>query len=284
MSKRPCRASGTAPGRDRPPAEGPGLGAARETPMPRPRHLAILLALAAGAALPAAPALAAPAAVTPPDKVPWITVTSPDAWVVAKFTRDGQARWYRVALKQGQDYAVHGYDEDGVASLALYDPSGRQLLSLGLNCSCFEHGAEFRAPVTGTYRVKVVGNRPSRYGGVGLGVSFDCPGGPTTKCILAVGRKPTGWFNFYDEHDWRRVAARAGRSYTVTATAEGEPASGFVVLDRHGAGIASCKSQDDIPCQVRFTATYDGTYYVAANDLSDEAFQGLRYRLTLTSP
>jgi hypothetical protein len=248
--------------------------------MLRSRHLAVLLALAT---LPAAPALAAPGAAPPwPSKAPWITVTGPDSWVYPKFTREGQVRWYRVALRQGQDYVLHGSSE-AEGSATLYDPTRPQLLSLGLRVFN-EAGAEFRAPATGTYWIKVLAEPYPYPYSIGLGVSFDCPGGPTTKCTLAVGRKPTGWFNFYDEHDWRRVAARAGRSYTVTATAEGEPASGFVVLDRHGAGIASCKSQDDIPCQVRFTATYDGTYYVAANDLSDESFGGLSYKLALTSP
>src|SRR5690242_15901136 len=137
----PRRPFGSKDGRGRPvPRSG-------SNPMSRPYHLAVLLALAGGAALSALPAAAAPAA-SPggPGNAPWLAVTTGEQYVYPEFSREGQARWYRIALKQGRDYAVYGYDQNGLGtSLTLYRPNGRQPLSFGLFEAVYGSGAGFRA-------------------------------------------------------------------------------------------------------------------------------------------
>src|SRR5690242_11449894 len=118
--------------------------------MPRPCHLAVLLALAGGTTLSALPAAAAPTA--GPGNAPRLTVTAGEQYVYPEFSRQGQVRWYRIALRQGRDYAVYGYDQNGLGTLLTpYRPSSRQLLSFGLYEAVYGSGAGFRAPATGTY-------------------------------------------------------------------------------------------------------------------------------------
>ena len=79
-----------------------------------------------------------------------------------------------------------------------------------------------------------------------MGVSADCRGGPKTKCILAVGDKVKGNFNFLNDADWHRVAAKASRDYTVTVTG-GVYGAAVQVLDKTNANIMNCRSCKTIP-------------------------------------
>lgn len=249
---------------------------------------AVLLALAAGAALPPAAVSASPAAAAAPVHAIPITVTSGDQPTTGTFRKIGQFRWYKVALDKGQDYAFWGTslvdtDYGGVAA-AVYDAAGERLLSF-----LFEtlqgppSGREFRAPSAGTYYLKltaVPSPEPPFPVTYHVGVAFDCRTGPTTRCVLEVGRKPTGYFNFYKDEDWRRIAAKAGRHYTVLL---GSPlASAARVVDRDGAALGGCERFGEplTPC-VGFTAAYSGPYYV---DVSEGNTERTTYQVGLTSP
>ena len=149
--------------------------------MSRLHHLSALLGLSMGMALAALPSDAGAASL--PSKAPWLTVGT-NSYVYPQFSQAGQARWFRVALKQGKDYAVYGYDRvdqtDLAATLALYNAKGQQVLYVGQIQDLYPSntlGAEFRAPTTDTYWIKVVGHPTSSPKEVGVGVSADCRGG-----------------------------------------------------------------------------------------------------------
>ena len=202
-----------------------------------------------------------------------------------------QAHWSRVALKKGKAYAVYGYDRlddtDTAATLALYNAKGQQLLSVGSLLDLNPGntlGAEFRAPATDTYWLKVVGHPTSSPKEVGVGVSPDCRGGPEDDVHPGLGKKVKGNFNFLNDADWHRVAAKAGRDYTVTVTG-GVYGAAVQVVDRGGSDIAYCRSIEAAqPCEVKFKAKYQGAYYlhlIYANDYDESVGS---YTVALTSP
>ena len=256
--------------------------------MSRLHHLAALLGLSMGVALAALPSDAGAASL--PSKAPWLTVGT-NSYAYPQFSQPGQARWFRVALKQGKDYAVYGYDRlddtDTAATLTLYNAKGQQLLSVGSLLDLIPGntlGAEFRAPTTDTYWIKVVGHPTSAPKEVGVGVSADCREGPKTKCILAVGENVKGNFNFLNDADWHRVAAKASRDYTVTVTG-GVYGAAVQVVDRDGANIAYCRSNETAqPCEAKFKAKYQGAYYlhlIYANDYDESVGS---YTVALATP
>ncbi len=123
--------------------------------MSRKHHLAALLGLTMSVALATLPSDASAASL--PGKAPWLTVGT-NSYAYPQFNQAGQARWFRVALKQGKDYAVYGYDRldqgDTAATLTLYNAKGQQVLDVGPIHDLYPSntlGAEFRAPATDTY-------------------------------------------------------------------------------------------------------------------------------------
>src|SRR4051794_603132 len=249
-----------------------------EEAMSRSRHCAGPLALGIGALLLAAPALAAPAAPSPGRDRP--------LRVEGALERPDQALWYTAALEKGKDYTISSgtgsYYRAGPA-VALYEPSGKRLLSFVGGSLSDETGLEFRAPSAGTY--KVAASKSPDGGGVyvgfGIGIALDCPRGPTTTCKLAVGQRSRGDFAFVGDQDWRRIAVQAGRHYSLLLWGHGESAVDAVVLDRHGKAVASCSAGDQAqqPC-LDFTATYSGPYYV---NVSTPDYEEPSYDIGLTS-
>jgi hypothetical protein len=93
-----------------------------------------------------------------------------------------------------------------------------------------------------------------------------------------------GNFNFLTDTDWHRVAAKAGRDYTVTVTG-GVYGAAVQVLDETNTNIIYCRSlQDNTPCEAKFKAAYTSNYYlkmIYANDY-DESIGS--YTVALSSP
>ena len=108
-----------------------------------------------------------------------------------------------------------------------------------------------------------------------MDVELDCRGGPATRCKLAAGQEVGGYFNFTDDKDWRRVAAKAGRRYTVVMTVG--ISGSLAVLNRQGKTITTCSAD----CLARFKAAYTGPYYVVAGQEDEDSAD---YKLRLTSP
>ena len=227
--------------------------------------------------------LAPPAHAAVPAKAARLTVTSDNRPTRAQFRKPGQVLWYEVALTKGHDYTVYGQAVDASGNvLALYSPQGKRLLSVEVfQTGGFFNGAEFRAPATGTYRLKLTEN-PSQVTDVLLGVTFDCRTGPGTRCALEVGRAPSGFFTFFGDEDWRRADLQAGKAYTVTLTTS--LTALVAVLDPHGRQLGRCEALGGLPatpCRVGFRAGEAGTYHVRTFQEDEDSHD---YEVSLTSP
>jgi hypothetical protein len=247
----------------------------------RVERLLLVLAVAMiGAMLPARAALTATA--FPPQDATPLTVTKPDEPVPPRtFQQPDEVQWFKITLKKGQDYAVSGVHVEnttsGTPTITVYSPSRKQLLTFQLTQDHTDivAGGELRAPSTGTFYLKAVNMGPDVPLTYFISMELDCREGPTTKCTLAVGKKPEGFFNFTNDEDWRRVATKAGQRYTVAITVD---ISGRVVVqDRQGKVVKSCSAD----CQVKFKAAYTGPYYVVARQEDENSGS---YKLGLTSP
>ena len=248
------------------------------TPISAYRLLGLAVALGCGALL-ASTARAADV----PAKATRLMVTSDNRPTRAQFRKPGQVLWYKVALTKGHDYTIYGQAVDASGNvLALYSPKGKQLLSVKVFATGgFFNGAEFHAPVTGTYYLKLTEN-PSQVTDVFLGVTFDCRTGPGTRCALKVGGSPSGFFTFFGDEDWRRAALQAGKNYTVTLTTS--LTALVAVLDPRGKQLGRCEALGGFPatpCRVSFRASKAGTYYVRAFQEDEDSRD---YKVSLTSP
>jgi hypothetical protein len=244
-------------------------------------RLLLVLAVAMLAAMLPAQAVLTTTAFPPQDAIP-LTVTKPNEPVPPRtFQQSDEVQWFKITLKKGQDYAFLGvYLEDatsGVPSITVYSLSGKQLMTFQLTQDHTDivAGGELRAPSTGTFYLKAVNGGPDFPVTYFVDVERDCREGPTTKCGLAIGRKPEGFFNFTGDSDWRRIATKAGQRYTVAMTVD---ISGRVVVrNRRGRVVRSCSAD----CQVKFRAAYTGLYYVVAEQEDEDSGA---YTLGLTSP
>ena len=178
-------------------------------------------------------------------------MTHGDVFTPRTFEHLNQVTWYKVRLDKGQDYALWGYDGgDGypyaTPAVTVYGPTGKRLQSFPIGSTDVVSGREFRAPVAGTYYLEAVaagkpgGSFPYTYY---VGVAFDCRGGPTTRCTLAVGQKATGFYNFYLDDDARRITAKAGRRYTLQLAGSGSLAATAEVRDRGGKLVGQCAAE-----------------------------------------
>jgi hypothetical protein len=242
------------------------------------RLLGLAAALGCGAPL-APPAHAADV----PAEAARLTVTSDNQPTRARFRKPGQVLWYEVALTKGHDYTIYGQAVDASGNvLALYSPKGERLLAVQVFATGgFFNGAEFRAPVTGTYHLKLTEN-PNQVTDVFLGVTFDCRTGPGTRCALKVGGAPSGFFTFFGDEDWRRADLQAGKKYTVTLTTS--LTALVAVLDPQGKQLGRCEALGGFPatpCRVSFRASKAGTYYVRAFQEDEDSHD---YKVSLTSP
>lgn len=248
--------------------------------MLRVRHLMVLFALAVSTALPAAPT----AADIPPQNATLLTVTRPgDTEPTYTFQQSQEVQWFKIALKQGQDYSLRSSFQsasfiDYRPTITVYNSSGKKLLTFQMTeaNSGFFAGREFRAPATSNFYIKAANTGPSFPLTYTLVVERDCRAGTTTKCWLAAGQERSGHFGFTDDRDWYRISAQAGKKYTVTL--EVNISGRLLVRNRRGKVIGTCFAECAI---VKFKAAYTGPYY-AETFQEDEASD--YFDLSLTSP
>lgn len=243
--------------------------------------LASLLVLILGMAPLAVAGRAAAGEIPPQDATP-LQVTRPDEPVPERtFGQAGEVQWFRVDLRNGRDYAfsgVHVSEEAGpLPRLTLLNAAGSQLLSFELteDSTDIVGGSEFRAPATATFYIKAENTGTVAPLSYFIAVERDCREGSTTSCVLPVARSRGGSFNFTGDSDWHRIAAQAGKRYTVRMSVDISGA--LTVRNRGGNVIGTCSAT----CQIKFKAAYTGPYFVIAGQEDENSGS---YRLRLTAP
>lgn len=244
--------------------------------------------VAASAALLALATTAAAAADIPGDASTKATLKTGAPGVKGgKFEKRGDSDWYRVALKGGQNYAVHlaSTDECGAAVINLRDPRGRVVASADAYVYR-DGGDEYRPTRDGTYflEFKEAGGRcetyPATYAGEVVG---DARNDVTTDAVLQLGKTLTPRFNYgYDRDDYR-MALKGGASYSLT---EKGGLDLFVqVLDAKGKELFQIYNA--LNATTHFKVPKSGTYFLAVENDADavpSGSGGIPYTLKLTSP
>lgn len=164
-----------------------------------------------------------------------------------------------VQLQAGRDYAIESDGPQG-AFVDLVEPSGHVLLRLQSQDGP-DAGAEFRAPVGGTWHVRGFG--------AGANVEPDCPASVRTRCTLALNHTHTASFAWSSDGDWSRVSLRAGQTYTW---AYHGTVDGLLIL-HNARGRELVRSVDDSDTTLTYRAPKAGTYYVEAHN-TDLDFPG----------
>jgi hypothetical protein len=249
------------------------------------RQIAVLLALMSTALPAVAVRAASTAAAIPPQNATPLTVTKPgDAEPTYTFQQPQEVEWFKIALKQGQDYSLRsGFEANDFIgyfpTVTIYNSSGKQLLTFTMSemSASFFGGGELRAPTTGDFYIKAANTGPAFPLTYILVVERDCRAAPTTKCRLPVGKERSGHFGYTDDRDWYRISAQAGQRYTVGMEAN---ISGHLILrNRRGKVIGTCFDADCLI--VKFKAAYTGPYYVEAFQEDEDSDY---YDLSLTTP
>lgn len=155
-----------------------------------------------------------------------------------------------VQLQAGHDYAVEVDGPDG-AFVDLVEPNGHVLIRVNAQDTPDE-GAEFRAPVGGTWHIRGFG--------VGANLEPDCQASVRTRCTLASNHTHAASFAWSSDGDWSRVSLRAGQTYTWTyhGTVDGL----LVLHDARGRQVA--REDDGQDTTLTFRAPNAGTYYIEA--------------------
>jgi hypothetical protein len=199
------------------------------------------------------------------------------------FKAPGTQQW-RVYLKKGQLYAVHG-NTSGDTKVDVRTSGGTLLGSFFENWD-YENdgGASVKAPSTGYYTVVVTTTKytpefPMYYT---LAADFDCAGDKSTACGIALGQTRSKLkASYVGDHDWFKASLEAGKKYTAGLTQNDPDAPdacvGLSVRDSSGTVLATVPCYGAIP----ITAKHTGTYYLEAwpnGDWSAPSTYGLSLR------
>jgi hypothetical protein len=174
-----------------------------------------------------------------------------------------------VQLQAGHDYALEADGPEG-AFVDLTEPTGHVLVRLNAQDSPDE-GREFRAPVGGTWHLRVFdpSSRTSTH------VEADCPASPRTRCTLTPSNGGPRSFASSKDADWSRVTLRAGMSYSFVYHGD---VDGLLVLhDERGRVLAQAGDGQDVT--LTFRAPRTATYLLEVHD-TDLDFGGA-YTITM---
>jgi hypothetical protein len=158
-----------------------------------------------------------------------------------------------VQLQAGHDYALEADGREG-AFADLAQPDGHVLVHLEAQDSP-DTGAEFRAPVSGTYHLRF-------FGDTGASIEADCAGSVRTRCALTPKNGGPRSFAWAEDSDWNRVSLRAGFGYTFSYSG---PLDGQLTL-RDARGKALAQSGDGEDETLVFRAPRTATYYLEARN------------------
>jgi hypothetical protein len=197
--------------------------------------------------------------------------------------RAGDADWYKVALRGGQNYAFVAATatEEGCVTISVRDARGRRVAGT----TAFANGGsdvgfEYRPSRSATFFVAfapcaAADTFPFGYRG---NVTADARADATTAATIRVGQTIDGNANYGIDQDYFRTTLQGGRRYTLEVED-----SEFVVqlVDRRGRVF--CQEFGAAPPCAGFTVAESGTYFVVVKGADDF---GRRYSvsLTLSSP
>jgi hypothetical protein len=141
---------------------------------------------------------------------------------------------HTVYLRKGSDYAIEYLAGDSAKTVwTMRSPSGSVLKSWEAS-SAKSYGFEFRAAVTGTYRIE--GRAVEAGTSYLLRAAKDCRNKLPTGCFLNVGATQSRRADYGHDLDYIRLAGlTAGKLYTVTMATDGGAATPtFQLVDARG--------------------------------------------------
>ncbi len=188
------------------------------------------------------------------------------------FTMSGDAT-YGTALAVADIYQIH--DRDG------YSYFGIEGTNISING---EDTLTFTAHYTGTFYLELNNGNSAESGDYTLSVSnagldepdgsFDIAANINTTAVLAVGGTAIGGVGLEYDRDWYAIEFVAGNVYQISLTGAASGTGTLIdprihlIYDSSGVGIAGAFNDDGFGDSresfMLFTASYTGTYYIAA--------------------
>src|SRR4051794_28648955 len=163
-----------------------------------------------------------------------------------------------VDLVKGRDYLLFRHGDGTAGKVELVNPAGAVTVSLDPQALEGGVGREFRAALTGTFRIRVTPLPEMGNDLTSAELATDCRAGAKTQCAIASGAGVRGERSLGGDADWYRAALRAGRTYTFTCDAG---YARLALLDRNGRVLAKAQSHTGAPGVLRYRAKAAGVYF-----------------------
>lgn len=193
------------------------------------------------------------------------TTLATGARITSAIDVKGDSDWFKVALKAGISYAfeVTGTGASGLPDGDIYlrDANGNKIAG-SVNYSSATGLVTFTAKTTGTYFLDVTDSSDiGRYivSNPSLDTVFNNV--KTTHGILA-GRTIGGKIDVQSDSDWYGFTAKAGVTYTFTASGTGSAAASGLKLVLRDANGNVIRSDADTSALIEFTATNSGKVFL----------------------
>lgn len=206
---------------------------------------------------------ATPALAQEPPTTLQASATAGTGTTTGGFDKAGDVDRYRIALKEGKDYAIGV--RSGASEWTVRGPTGTALCS-ALTLDGEDDGCEFRAGRDGFFTIE---GRAQEAGGYTFRLHPDCRKDVKTRCQIRPGATQQHLLTYGTETDLVRLAGlTAGRSYAVE-----------LIDPPHGATLTILKGTATVATGGSFKAG-TGTYYARIEN--DNVYDGSGpYRLSL---
>jgi hypothetical protein len=174
------------------------------------------------------------------------------------FSPNGTAVSCPVDLVKGRDYLLFRHGDGTAGRVELVNPAGAVTVSLDPQVREDGTGREFRAALTGTFRIKVTPVPEEPYDLTSSALATDCRAGTKTQCAIAPSGGVRGARSLGGDADWYRAVLSTGRTYTFTCDAG---YARLALLDRNGRVLAKAQSHTGAPGVLRYRAKAAGAYF-----------------------
>ena len=203
----------------------------------------------------------------------------PSGSQTGKLELAGDKDWFKVELDANHSYSIKvaGLTAADAGTVVIVDAQGNPVTLPGELGKGTAGATAFTPAASGTYYVQVQSGGPT--GNYTVSVSEyadDYTNSAVRPGTIAVGTTAQGAFEAVGDSDWFKVDLVAGKSYSTTATMNGQSSYFAFATFADGQGL--------VPLGQTFTATASGTYYVQVLGFQDGATtKGPNYTLSVNA-